>query len=54
MAFILNDMCGIGALEPANLNEAQAGFTRGRRWVGIHIARLGRLALWSPQEDEDE
>lgn len=52
MAFILNDLAGIGALEPADLSASEAGFTRGRRWVGIQIARIGKLALWSPQDDD--
>jgi len=53
MAYILNDLCGLSAIEPANLTEAQAGFTRGRRWVAMHIARIGKLALWAPAKDEE-
>lgn len=53
MAFVLNDLCGIAAVEPAFLDPSEAGFARGKRWVGITLARLGKLTLWTPEETDD-
>ncbi|MEL6662808.1 MAG: hypothetical protein AAFO57_12030 [Pseudomonadota bacterium] len=52
MSYVLNDLCGISAIEPAALSEGQAGFTRGKRWVGINLARIGKLTLWRPEETD--
>lgn len=50
----LLEICGLNAIEPADLTEAQAGFTRGRRWVGMVMASHAGLTLWHSRNDRDD
>ncbi len=53
LAFILNDVCAVMAIDPPDLTERQSGFTAGSRRVGIVIAKLTGARFAVPSHIED-
>lgn len=54
MGFILGNLCGISTFTPAGLSEREGAFVDGKQWVGIALARIGGIVLWSPEETETD
>lgn len=42
---LLDNVCGLLVADGVGLNERAAGFTAGKRWVGLSVAQLAKLAV---------
>ena len=54
MRFILVDLCGITAVEQADMTDREGAFLAGKRWVGMMLARKSKMTLWINEQIEDE
>jgi hypothetical protein len=56
MAFLLNDLCGVTAIEGAGVSSEDRAFIAGRRWVGMTFAMLAgaRLLGFDPEPEDAE
>lgn len=51
--FILNQLCGMTAYQPATLGEREAGFLSGKQWVGYTLASIADIRLFEAHLDEE-
>ena len=52
MMAILGDLCGLNAIEPGGISDADRQFLAGKRFVGMVAAKWAGLQLWQAPEDE--
>lgn len=45
MRHLLADLCGVLVADGANISDRAAGFTAGKRWVGLTTASLAGLTV---------
>jgi hypothetical protein len=45
MRYLLGDLAGVLAIEPASISDSERAFVSGRRWVGMCFAALGGARL---------
>lgn len=50
---LLQDMCGIFDLEPSDIPEDVAAFTRGKRWIGIKASLFMQATLLTFKADDN-
>jgi hypothetical protein len=51
---ILRQFCGLTTLEPARMNEREAGFMAGQRWVGMAMGAVAGINLYTLQDVDPE
>lgn len=45
-------LCGVGALPPAKMSEGEAGFLRGKQWVGLALNKFADVTLFKAAAPE--